>query len=339
MLRIVNHRIAGVEFRGANSCGGFLRDATVIVCHDTAAVRPGSSVEWFANPECTVSAHVVVERDGTATQMVPFDQVAYHAGQSSWGGRSGVNGFGIGIEIMNPGMMERRGDEAVLVYPDGRIVARFPISECREVNTPEHGHGWCLPYTPEQIATVQEICLALVKAYPSLREIVTHWLIAPRRKVDTTPLFPLADLRTAVFEPGMETLVSGAAPVGMHEAAHVVAEPGAVAAPKASMFDGLTFAHLNQLADQGSRIAQALQRFKRWLWAGGAGGTIAAGTMDTSRGTGGVVSTLVQQHPLLSIGIVVAICVLLAILGLKIIEKYLVTAAKDGRYGPRGSTQ
>ena len=35
----------------------------------------------------------VVERDGSVTQLVAFDRVAWHAGQSQWRGRSGCNAF------------------------------------------------------------------------------------------------------------------------------------------------------------------------------------------------------------------------------------------------------
>jgi hypothetical protein len=41
---------------------------------------------------------------------------------------------------------------------------------------------------------VQDLCEALCKSY-GIKEIVTHWLISPGRKVDTNPLFPLEQLR------------------------------------------------------------------------------------------------------------------------------------------------
>src|ERR1700689_501199 len=46
-----------------------------------------------------VSAHVLLRRDGTAIQFVPFGQRAWHAGVSSRRGRSACNDFSVGIEL------------------------------------------------------------------------------------------------------------------------------------------------------------------------------------------------------------------------------------------------
>ena len=46
-----------------------------------------------------VSAHVLIRRDGTLLQFVPFHQRAWHAGQSCYQGRECCNDFSIGIEL------------------------------------------------------------------------------------------------------------------------------------------------------------------------------------------------------------------------------------------------
>src|ERR1700750_3121569 len=46
-----------------------------------------------------VAAHVLVRRDGRPVQFVPFGMRAWHAGVSSWQGRSACNDFSIGIEM------------------------------------------------------------------------------------------------------------------------------------------------------------------------------------------------------------------------------------------------
>ena len=46
-----------------------------------------------------VSAHVLIRRDGSLLQFVPFHQRAWHAGKSSWRGRERCNDFSIGIEL------------------------------------------------------------------------------------------------------------------------------------------------------------------------------------------------------------------------------------------------
>ncbi|MCF6236709.1 MAG: 1,6-anhydro-N-acetylmuramyl-L-alanine amidase AmpD [Gammaproteobacteria bacterium] len=46
-----------------------------------------------------VSAHLLIRRDGSLTQFVPFDKRAWHAGESYYQGRSRCNDFSIGIEL------------------------------------------------------------------------------------------------------------------------------------------------------------------------------------------------------------------------------------------------
>lgn len=46
-----------------------------------------------------VSSHLLIERDGEITQFVPFHRRAWHAGVSSYRGRTNCNDFAIGIEL------------------------------------------------------------------------------------------------------------------------------------------------------------------------------------------------------------------------------------------------
>lgn len=182
-----------VRWAKAHSSGGAI-SPRYIVCHDTAgALRKFSSVEWFQSDDCETSAHFVVERDGTITQLVATNKKAFHAGVSSWKGVSMLNSCSVGIEIVNPGMLNEKGKA------DWGQAAE--VKEIVKKSTPNHGSGYWLPYTPEQIAAVTAICRAVVEEYPDCNEIVTHWEIAPKRKIDTNPLFPLDDLRKSVFDP------------------------------------------------------------------------------------------------------------------------------------------
>ena len=47
-----------------------------------------------------VSSHVLIARDGSLTQYVPFGRRAWHAGTSHWRGRDGCNDFSIGVELV-----------------------------------------------------------------------------------------------------------------------------------------------------------------------------------------------------------------------------------------------
>ncbi|HEZ3013688.1 TPA: 1,6-anhydro-N-acetylmuramyl-L-alanine amidase AmpD [Neisseria meningitidis] len=46
-----------------------------------------------------VSSHFLIKRDGETVQFVSCDNMAYHAGVSSFGGREKCNAFSIGIEL------------------------------------------------------------------------------------------------------------------------------------------------------------------------------------------------------------------------------------------------
>ncbi|XOV87316.1 MAG: 1,6-anhydro-N-acetylmuramyl-L-alanine amidase AmpD [Pseudomonadota bacterium] len=49
--------------------------------------------------ELRVSSHLLIRRDGTIYQYVPFDKRAWHAGVSSYAGREACNDFSVGIEL------------------------------------------------------------------------------------------------------------------------------------------------------------------------------------------------------------------------------------------------
>lgn len=99
-----------------------------------------------------VSAHVLIRRDGDMLQFVPFHERAWHAGESTFRGRSQCNDFSIGIEM--------EGDDET-------------------------------PYADEQYRTLRELVAALMVAYPRLdpRRIAGHCDVAPGRKSDPGPAF------------------------------------------------------------------------------------------------------------------------------------------------------
>lgn len=102
---------------------------------------------------------------------------------------------------------------------------------------------------------------------------------------------------------------------------------------------------VNDLADQGSRIAQHLKSFKTLLWRGGGvvatTGGAAATLVDPNKGTAQVVGSWGSQHPILlafACSVVVAVIIAgVAYYFAKKIEAGLVSAADAGRYNPRGA--
>lgn len=189
-LTVSKGRLSGVDFKPARCSGGAI-SPEVIVLHDTAGrLDPGSSVRWFQSDKCQTSAHLVVEVDGTVTQMVPLDRKAFHAGASVYEGRQFCNAFSIGIEIVNPGKLDKDGNA---------WFGKATTSALTKKKTKEHGEGFWLPYTEAQITAVKALCRAIVAAYPDCNAITTHWCISPGRKIDPNPLLPLESIRAYAF--------------------------------------------------------------------------------------------------------------------------------------------
>ncbi|SEQ59420.1 N-acetylmuramoyl-L-alanine amidase [Loktanella sp. DSM 29012] len=196
-MKLSRHKISTATWQAATHVGGTI-EPTLIVLHDTASrLDEGSAADYLADNAAKVSVHFVVERDGSLIQQVATNRRANHAGRSEYHGQTGCNGFSIGIEIVNPGRMTAAGHGfARTWFKETFNVETFHI---HEVTTDEHGHGWWMDYTPEQIATVTALCTALFAGIPTLMDIRTHWYVSPGRKTDTNPLFPLEAIRAKVL--------------------------------------------------------------------------------------------------------------------------------------------
>ena len=69
----------------------------MIILHYTAGASAAGSAFYLARPDVKASAHVVIGRRGEVIQLVAFDTQAWHAGESSYEGRIGLNRYSIGI--------------------------------------------------------------------------------------------------------------------------------------------------------------------------------------------------------------------------------------------------
>ncbi|MDB5095959.1 MAG: N-acetylmuramoyl-L-alanine amidase, family 2 [Cyanobacteria bacterium RYN_339] len=88
-----------------------------IVLHHTAvAATAQSTANFFADPKSKVSAHFVVDRDGSVIRCVADDKRAWHAGKSAFNGVNDVNTFSLGIEIANVG-------DNVEPYPEAQVTS------------------------------------------------------------------------------------------------------------------------------------------------------------------------------------------------------------------------
>ncbi|MEO0997448.1 MAG: 1,6-anhydro-N-acetylmuramyl-L-alanine amidase AmpD [Pseudomonadota bacterium] len=114
--------------------------------------------------DLTVSSHLLLKRDGSLVQFVPFGRRAWHAGASSYLGRERCNDFSVGIELAGTDTS---------------------------------------PFEDAQYLALTAVIAALGGAYPSLSgaPVVGHEHIAPGRKTDPGPCFDWSRLECAATMP------------------------------------------------------------------------------------------------------------------------------------------
>jgi N-acetylmuramoyl-L-alanine amidase len=131
---------------------------------------PSALARMREETEPRVSAHYMVEEDGTVFTLVPEEKRAWQAGRSWWRGDEDLNSRSIGIEIVNG------------------------------------GHDFGLPPYPDaQIEAVMELCQGILARWPiPATRVVAHSDIAPDRKEDPGEHFPwkrLAEAGIGIWPP------------------------------------------------------------------------------------------------------------------------------------------
>ena len=126
-----------------------------------------NTLDWEAHPYfktiegMQVSTHLFIERSGDITQLVNFEDRAWHAGRSSYLGKPECNDYSIGIEL------EGSDHQA---------------------------------FTEAQYLALTSAIAAIYDAYPQTRRHLTgHSDIAPGRKTDPGPCFDWARYRAALL--------------------------------------------------------------------------------------------------------------------------------------------
>jgi N-acetylmuramoyl-L-alanine amidase len=129
-----------------------LRKPNFVIIHHTAQNSCGQTYKTFTTATTQVSAHYVICRDGTVTQMLNDYLRAWHAGAGKWGNLSDINSSSIGIELDNNGSEN---------------------------------------FSEEQINSLLHLLERLKKAYNiPTSNFIGHADIAPTRKVDPSRFFP-----------------------------------------------------------------------------------------------------------------------------------------------------
>ncbi|MBO6782174.1 MAG: N-acetylmuramoyl-L-alanine amidase [Alphaproteobacteria bacterium] len=134
-----------------------------LVIHYTGMVPTWRARNWLCSPESQVSAHYLLDEDGTVWRLVDEADRAWHAGVGAWRGWHDLNSRSIGIEVSNPG----------------------------------HDYGY-RPFPDRQIAALIELCRGVLDRHPiPPRNVIGHSDLAPARKIDPGELFPWRELAEA----------------------------------------------------------------------------------------------------------------------------------------------
>ncbi len=135
----------------------------ILVLHYTGMATADAALERLCDAAAEVSAHYLIDEDGTVWRLVGEDRRAWHAGLAAWRGATDINDRSIGIELVNPG----------------------------------HEFGY-RPFPPAQMSALIALCRDIVSRHsiaPS--RVLGHSDIAPARKTDPGELFDWRQLARA----------------------------------------------------------------------------------------------------------------------------------------------
>lgn len=135
----------------------------MLILHYTGMASAAAALDRLTSPEARVSAHYLIDEDGTTWRLVPEARRAWHAGISCWGGRHDINDRSIGIELVNPG----------------------------------HEFGY-RDFAEAQMAALEALCRAILARHRvPPRHVLGHSDVAPQRKADPGERFPWRRLAQA----------------------------------------------------------------------------------------------------------------------------------------------
>lgn len=128
---------------------------SMVVLHYTGMRSADEALERMCDSQAEVSAHYMIDEDGTVARLVDERRRAWHAGRSYWRGITDINSASIGIEMVNP------------------------------------GHEWGYrPFTDAQMEALTPLLADIRQRHDIPRaNIVGHSDIAPARKEDPGELF------------------------------------------------------------------------------------------------------------------------------------------------------
>ena len=173
-----------------------LTDRKYIIIHFTTGTRIESTIAYFRNESSEVSAHLLISSDGRVIQFLPFNRIAFHAGDSWWEGDKNLNGLSIGIELDNAGFLTKRDNgwfRKDIRIPDEDVVIK---THDREFNP----RGW-EKFSKIQMDVLEKVVRAIMEQYggPDNMEMIGHDDVNIANRLDPGPDFPMKRIRKKVF--------------------------------------------------------------------------------------------------------------------------------------------
>lgn len=136
-----------------------------VVVHYTGMTSRDEALARLCDAAAKVSAHYLIDQEGTIFRLVPEEHRAWHAGVSYWRGVRDLNSTSVGIELCNP------------------------------------GHDWGYRSFPApQLRALKDLLADLFARHRlSPEALLGHSDIAPSRKADPGELFPWRDFAADGF--------------------------------------------------------------------------------------------------------------------------------------------
>lgn len=204
-MYIKNNKLVGLDnrmvpFQATKNHSGKLSGGKPkhLVMHYTSGGTASGAISWFKNKNARASAHLVIDHDGSITQMIPFDTIGWHAGKSEWRGKKGVNSSSIGIEVVNWGKLNRAGNNG-WASRTGKHIPNHKVILDEHRHFPGQEHGWEVFEQTQMDATVRAAQAIVSHFKMEPWDLIGHEDVSRTRKIDPGPAFDMDQFRGQVF--------------------------------------------------------------------------------------------------------------------------------------------
>ena len=100
-----------------------------LILHYTGMATGKEALDRLCDAEAAVSAHYLIEEDGTVFSLVDEEKRAWHAGVSKWEQDTDINDLSVGIEIVNTGHPYPGYESVYRPFPEEQMKALIPLAK------------------------------------------------------------------------------------------------------------------------------------------------------------------------------------------------------------------